>query len=111
MPGLRLTNVQRQDVSAWVAGSQPAVLTFLDFEADDAIADELSQSLAVALLAEGGWYADFTVGDNHVVVFAGKIFRYGRGDQAGRAAAVEYAKTVGVADPADHLGADRFRDL
>jgi hypothetical protein len=31
-------------------------------------------------------------------VFAGKIFRYRRGDQTGRAAAVEYGRTVGVPD-------------
>jgi hypothetical protein len=36
------------------------------------------------------------VGNDHVVVFAGRHFRYGRGDQAGRAEAVEYGKTVGV---------------
>lgn len=111
VPGLRLTRVERQDVSAWIPGAQPPVRTFLDFEADDAVADELTQSLAGALLAEGGWYADFTVGDEHVVVFADKIFRYRRGDRAGRARAVEYGMIAGVADPAEHLGADRFRDL
>lgn len=111
VPGLRLTRVARQDVSAWVPGAQPPVRTFLDFEADDAVADELAQSLAAALLADGGWYADFTVGDEHVVVFSGKIFRCRRGDHAGRARAVEYGKIAGVADPADHLGADRFRNL
>jgi hypothetical protein len=63
VPGLRLTRVKRQDVSAWVPGSQPPVRTFLDFEADDEVADELTQSLAETLLTEGGWYADFTIGN------------------------------------------------
>jgi hypothetical protein len=108
VPGLRLTLVVRQDVSAWEPGARPAVRTFLEFEAADEVADELARSLAASLLPEGGWYADFAVGDDHVVVFAGKIFRYRRGDHAGRAEAVEYARRAGVADPAEHLGADRF---
>ena len=111
VPGLRLTRVERQDVSAFVPAAQPPIRTFLDFEADDVVADELAQSLAGALLIEGGWYADFTVGDEHVVVFAGAVFRYRRGDLAGRARAVEYGQAAGVANPAEHLGADRFRNL
>jgi hypothetical protein len=96
--GLRVTRLSRHDVSASTSSAQPPVWTFLDFEADDDVADPLAQSLAGALLANGGWYADFTVGDDHVVVFAGKIFRYRRDDQTGRAAAVEYGRTVGVPD-------------
>jgi hypothetical protein len=96
--GLRVTRLSRHDVSASTSAAQPPVWTFLDFEADDDVADPLAQSLAGALLANGGWYADFTVGDDHVVVFAGKIFRYRRDDQTGRAAAVEYGRTVGVPD-------------
>jgi hypothetical protein len=48
------------------------------------------------LLPDGGWYADLAVGDDHVVVFAGRVFRYSRGDQTGRAAAVECDRTIGV---------------
>jgi hypothetical protein len=96
--GLRVTRLSRRDVSASASPAQPSVWTFLDFEADDDLAGPLAQSLADALLAGGGWYADFTVGDDHMVVFAGKIFRYRRGDQTGRAPAVEYGRTVGVPD-------------
>jgi hypothetical protein len=96
--GLRVTRLCRRDVSASVTSAQPSVWTFLDFEAGDDVAGPLARSLADALLADGGWYADFTVGDDHVVVFAGRIFRYRRGDRAGRAAAVEYGRTVGVPD-------------
>ena len=35
-------------------------------------------------------------GHGHVVVFAGRIFRYRRGDHAGRAEAMGYGETVGV---------------
>jgi hypothetical protein len=68
--------------------SQPPVWTFLEFEADDDVAGPLAESL----LAEGGWYADFGVGDDHAVVFAHKIFRY----QHGRAAAMDYGRAMGV---------------
>lgn len=42
------------------------------------------------------WYADFRVGDEHVVVFAGRIFRYHIGDDAGRNEAVEYGLAAGT---------------
>jgi len=48
------------------------------------VAGPLAESLAVALLAEGGWYADFSAADDHVVVFSGQVFRYQRGDLDGR---------------------------
>lgn len=94
--GLRVRRLSRRDVSASVSAAQPSVWTFLDFEADDEVAGPLAQALADALLADGGWYADFAVGDEHAVVFAGRIFRHRRGDRTGRAAAVEYGRTVGV---------------
>jgi hypothetical protein len=62
---------------------------------DDA-AGELADALAAALVADEGWYADFEVADDHVVVFAGRAFRYAKGDRAGREAAVEYGRTHGV---------------
>jgi hypothetical protein len=43
-----------------------------------------------------GWYAEFTVGEDHVVAFAGKTFRYRRGDTAARAEAVAYGRSVGT---------------
>lgn len=94
--GLRLTRVSRRDVSAFVSPAQPPVWTFLEFEADDDAAGPLADSLAGALLADGGWYADFGIGTEHVVVFAGKIFRYQRGDHAGRGAAMDYGRAMGV---------------
>jgi hypothetical protein len=94
--GLRLTRVSRRDVAATASMSQPPVWTFLEFEADDDVAYPLADSLAQSLQEEGGWYADFGVGDDHVVVFAHKIFRYQRGDQGGRSAAMEYGRAMGV---------------
>jgi hypothetical protein len=94
---LRIRRITRQDVSAGVSAPQPPVWTVIDFEADDdADADALAAGLAESLAAEGGWYADFRVGDEHVVVYANKVFRYTRGDSAGRSEAVAYGRTVGV---------------
>ena len=58
-----------------VAG-QPPIWTFVDFEAPQDRADELAQALAAALETVTGWWADFVVGGDHVVVFAGRVFRY-----------------------------------
>ena len=94
--GLRLTRVSRRDVSGSVSPSQPPVWTFLEFEGDDDAAAPLADGLARALLTEGGWYADFAAGADHVVVFGGKVFRYRRGDQRGRAEAMDYGRAMGV---------------
>ncbi len=96
VPGLTVTRVERSDVSGSATPAQPSVWTLLEFEASDAVADQLADALAASLLAEGGWYANFTVGDEHVVVFAGRVFRHRRGDRSGRAEAVAYARQVGV---------------
>jgi hypothetical protein len=60
-------------VSESVTAAQPPVWTFLEFEADDDTAGPLADALAEALLADGGWYADFRAGPDHVVVFAGQV--------------------------------------
>jgi hypothetical protein len=96
VPELRVTRVRREDVSASASPAQPPVWTLLDFEAPDARAEELADALAAALLPDGGWYADFTVGEDHVVVFAGRVFRYRRGDDVAKAHVVAYGRTVGV---------------
>ena len=59
-------------------------------------ADGLARALADVLEPVGGWYADFVVGEERVVVFAGKVFRYRRGDEAGRAEAVAHGRAVGT---------------
>ncbi|MFC6017002.1 hypothetical protein ACFP2T_12395 [Plantactinospora solaniradicis] len=91
-----MTRVVRRDVSASVSADQPDVWTVLDSEAADDVADALAQSLSRCLRADGGWYADFTLGNDHVVVFANRVFRYRRGDLARRAEVVAYGRTVGV---------------
>ncbi|MEH0830595.1 MULTISPECIES: hypothetical protein [unclassified Micromonospora] len=93
---MSITRVRREDVSGSASEVQPPVWTLLDFEAADEVADELSQALAQSLASDGGWYTDFTVGGDRVVVFANRIFRYRRDDHASRDEATEYGRTVGV---------------
>ena len=106
--GVELTSVGRHDVSVGtrpdggvrvedgaIAG-QPSVWTFVDFAGPDDLAEPVAQELAAALLNEGGWYADIDVGDDKIVVFANRVFRYRRGDPDGRAEAAEHGRSVGV---------------
>ena len=94
--GLRLRKVGRIDVSGSATDAQPQLWTLVEWEADGADVAGLADALADALEPADGWYADFTAGDERVVVFAGKVFRYRRGDEAGRAEAVAYGRTVGT---------------
>jgi hypothetical protein len=96
VPGLRLPKLSRHDVSASATPAQPGIWTLLEIEADEDAADTLALLLSRSLLAEGGWYADFAAGRDHVVVYADRIFRYAIGDRAGRAEAEEYGRRMGV---------------
>ncbi len=108
LAGVELTSVSRHDVSAGTrpggavrsvdgaVAKQPPVWTFVDFAGPDDVAEAVAEALAAALLGEGGWYADIDVGDDKIVVFADRVFRYRRGDTGGRAAAAEHGRRVGV---------------
>jgi hypothetical protein len=94
--GWRVTRIWRIDWADRAGPEQPSEWTVFDFEAEDDQAETLAEALARALKPKGGWYADFRVGDDHVVVFAGQTFRYRRGDASGRAQAIRYGLSVGV---------------
>ena len=49
-----------------------------------------------ALEPTTGWYADFRVGADHVVVFAHRVFRYRIGDQPARDEAVAWGRAAGT---------------
>jgi hypothetical protein len=94
--GLRLSSVYRLVLERPAGPDQPEVWSVIDFEADADVADDLAQALAAALSSTGGWYCDFAVGNDRVVVFADTVFRFPRGDQAGRARAKAHGLKVGV---------------
>jgi hypothetical protein len=74
---------------------QAPTWTLLDFEVDEPDAEALAQRLAAALAAPG-WYADFHSPAESYVVFPDRVFRFRRGDAAGRAEAEAHARTLGI---------------
>ena len=92
---LTVTTISRAELGDVSAG-QPRIWTFIEFEAPDGEADRLMAALERALAREGGWYCDFRNDVETFVVFAGRSFRYPRGDRDGRSAAAAYGRSVGV---------------
>jgi hypothetical protein len=79
------------------AAGMPSRWTLIEFEIADPDAPALASALA-DVLDDSGWYVDFRSPDHTFVVFAGRVFRYPRGDQGGRAEAEAYARGRGVPD-------------
>jgi hypothetical protein len=92
---LTVTKIYRAALGNAEAG-QPELWTVIEFEVSVDRACELAESLSRLLLADGGWYCDFRSADEVFVVFSGRIFRYPRGDRAGRARVEEYGRSAGV---------------
>ena len=96
-------NLTVRKISRYRAGGstpgQPEIWTVFEFEADETVADDLAQGFAGALDDEPAWYVDFRSPALTFVVFPGKIFRYPRGDEAGRAEAQAYGRQVAVPEP------------
>ena len=97
LSGVRLTvsKVSRAALGDKTAG-QPELWTFIEFEADESQGGVLAGALAGVLERNGGWYTDFRTPDETFVVYSGRVFRYPRGDGAGRAEAAAYGRSVGV---------------
>lgn len=74
---------------------QPRIWTMIEFLAPDDCLDGLVGQLARAI-RPGPWYCDVRTEHEVAVVFAGRVFRYPRGDAAGRAAAEAFARSAGV---------------
>jgi hypothetical protein len=79
-----------------VTAGQPEVWTLIEFEAAEADAEVLAGSLAAVLAEEGGWYTDFRTPAETFVVYAGRVFRYPRGQAEGRTEAAAYGRSKGV---------------
>ena len=77
------------------APGQPPVWTALSFEEPADEADATAAALSRALKAEG-WYVNGHTDTHAYVIFAGKVFKYPRGDLARRAAAREYGLLAGT---------------
>jgi hypothetical protein len=92
---LSVHKVSRADCGDERAG-QPRNWTFIEFETPSKGAASLARALSDVLDPSSGWYCDFRSDDETFVVFAGREFRYPRGDPTGRASAAAYARSVGV---------------
>jgi hypothetical protein len=82
--------------TASATAAQPPNWTLIQFTAPETEAERLAAALSGCLSPTGGWYADFGTGAEKFVIFAGKVFRYLRGNPAGQAEAKAYARSVGV---------------
>jgi len=76
--------------------TQPGIWTTLDFDADEALAGDLAQAFARTLEDGPGWYVNFQSPTEAFVVFPGRIFRYPRGDAAGRAEAEAHGRRLAI---------------
>ena len=92
---LQLTAIERIAVGDATA-DQPRHWTLLHFRAPEDTAGQLAEALTNCLAPTGGWYVDFSTTTETYVVFAGRVFRYARGDAAARAEVQAYARSVGV---------------
>jgi hypothetical protein len=80
------------------ASYQPDTWTILELEIEDDDAPQIAESFAGAL-SEPGWYVDFRSPSETFIVFPGRVFRYPRGDETGRAEAQAHGRSVGVPEP------------
>jgi hypothetical protein len=92
---LQVGKVSRGDVGDVSAG-QPLTWTFIEFNVEDAVLTDLVEALSRSLDPAGGWYCDFRTTNETLVVFSGRVFRYPRGDEQGRAEAEAYGRSLGV---------------
>ena len=95
-------NLTVRKISRYRAGGttpdQPGIWTALDFEAGESDARELAEAFA-EVLDHSGWYVNFQSPAESFIVFPGKIFRYPRGDVAGRAAAQAHGRQLAIPEP------------
>lgn len=96
-PGLLIDRILRVAVDG-TTSQQPDEWSIIDFRGPDETADRFAKQLSAALEPTHHWYADFRTGEDHVVVFPGRIFRYRTGDPDGHEEVVAYGRTLGIPD-------------
>src|SRR5579884_2810981 len=77
---------------------QPGIWTVLEFSAEEADGPALAEAFA-GVLDQPGWYVNFQSRTESFIVCPGRIFRYPRGDAAGRAEAQDYGRKAGIPEP------------
>ena len=79
---------------------QPDEWTAISFEVNDAAAAGVVEELS-HVLKSPGWFIDTRWGEWVIVIFPQRVFKYRRGDQAGKVQAQKYALAIGI--PASQL--------
>jgi hypothetical protein len=100
--------IWRRDAGDASAG-QPVTWTFIEFEVPDAGVGRLAEALS-AVLSPDRWYCDLRSEDETIVVFAGRVFRYARGEPSwtgGRRGARAVRRCPRVADRLGRLAQTR----
>jgi hypothetical protein len=77
---------------------QPPVWTTVEFQFEETHVERVAAALSEVISEAGGWYTNFTHDEETFVIFANRIFRYRRGDRAGRAEVAAYGSSIGVPD-------------
>jgi hypothetical protein len=97
--GLNLTvrQISKYRASGTTAG-QPDVWTVLEFGAEEGDGPALAEAFA-GVLDQPAWYVNFQSPTESFIVYPGRIFRYPRGDAAGRAEAQDYGRKAGIPEP------------
>jgi hypothetical protein len=95
--GLTVRKISRYQVRA-PTPDQPGIWTLLDFEAAEPEAEKLARAFADSL-GQPGWYANFQSPAESFVIFPGRVFRYRRGDETGRAEAQAYGRQLAIPEP------------
>jgi hypothetical protein len=97
----QLTRIERVTVTDLSeeqrAAGWASAWTLLHFELGDARAHALAHALADELL-HSGWCAEFSTETEAFTVFAGRVFRYLRDDDAARAQAYAHGIAHGVSE-------------
>ncbi len=96
-PGLLIDRILRVAVDG-TTSQQPDEWSIIDFRGPDETADRFAKQLSAAMEPTNHWYADFRIGEDHVVVFPSRIFRYRTGDPDGHEEVVAYGRTLGIPD-------------
>lgn len=90
---LNITKTETWNITN-AAEFQPEVWTAVSFEVDDADADSVVEELSRALQPQ--WYIDARWNEWVFVIFPQHVFKYRRGDQAGKTEAQNYALSIGI---------------
>lgn len=78
-----------------VANGLSPIWTVIDFTLGSGEEERFAEGLSKAL-DSFGWYVNFQSSNESFIVFAGRVFRYLRGDTDGRKQAQSYAREQGV---------------